>query len=472
MITYQSTRGGDTGRSFEDVLLAGLAPDGGLYMPAHWPQIDFAALKGKSYNEIAEAVMWPFVEGSVDRADLRRIIDATYNEKVFDARGLAPFVEIAPNQYVMELFHGPTLAFKDFALQFLGRLFDHVLTQRNENITIVGATSGDTGSAAIEGCRHSAHTNIFILYPDGRVSDVQRRQMTTVHAPNVHNIALQGDFDACQKLVKAMFEDADFNTEMNLSAVNSINWARIMAQIAYYAYAATRYENASFVVPTGNFGNVLAGYAAKKMGAPIGKLVVATNENDILARFFASGTMQKQGVQPTLSPSMDIEVSSNFERYLYELYGRDAMRVAAVMQLFKQQGAFEVEPAVLECAHADFTAWRCDANGALAIMNELHAEQGYALDPHSAVGVFAARAFAQTHLITAQTPVITLATAHPAKFPAAFERATGIRPALPAHVAPILDKDEYFTRLPDDLTTVQDFIRTHQSPVTPSAPGP
>lgn len=447
MITYISTRGSGP-KSFEDVLLEGLAPDGGLYVPQNWPRLDMAALKGKSYVDVAEAVMFPFVEESIERKDFRRILEQTYGPEIFRHKDVAPLHKVYDNIHVLELFHGPTIAFKDVALQLLGRLFDHVLTRRNERVTIVGATSGDTGSAAIEGCRHSGRVNIFILHPKGRVSDVQRRQMTTVKADNVHNIALEGTFDDCQNLVKAMFNDAEFRKEMNLSAVNSINWARIMAQIVYYVTTVLALgEGVSFIVPTGNFGNVFAAYAARKMGVPIKSLIVATNENDILARFFQSGTMEAKDVHPTLSPSMDIQISSNFERYLFDVVGRDAEKLKALMEEFKRDGKYAA------AIGSDFTAHRCDDVQTLAVIKKVYRETGYVLDPHSAVGMAAALE------MKSAGPIVTLATAHPAKFPDAVEKATGTRPALPPHLADLMGRPEYFDKLPNDLNGLQGFIR-------------
>lgn len=455
---YRSTRGADR-IDFETALLSGLAPDGGLYMPEYWPQIDARGFKNLSYAAIADAVMAPFVEGSLDRADLRRLIDETYNAETFDHAAIAPLREIYPGQFVLELFHGPTLAFKDFALQFLGRLFDHVLTRRNEKITIVGATSGDTGSAAIEGCRHSRHIEIYILHPKGRVSEVQRRQMTSVDAPNVHNIAVEGTFDDCQALVKSMFADQFFRAAHNLSAVNSINWARIMAQIVYYFYAASRLPegqaaHVQFTVPTGNFGNVFAGYAARRMGLPMGGIAIATNRNDILTRFFESGVMKRESAVATISPSMDIAVSSNFERYLFEIMGRDAGRLRAAMADFSSQGCFKADGDLLAAARRDFMAFRCDEAQTADTMRRICGDTGYEIDPHSAVGFFAGEALTQE---TAD-PVIALATAHPAKFPDAVMNATGRRPALPDRLADLMQKPERFTVLPNDLGTIQDFI--------------
>ncbi|HBR69262.1 MAG TPA: threonine synthase [Rhodospirillaceae bacterium] len=453
MITYISTRGGGEPRTFEQVLLDGLAPDGGLYVPQSWPRLDMAALKGKSYIEVAEAVMFPFVEGSIEKKDFRRILEETYGPEIFRHKDVAPLHKVYDNVHALELFHGPTIAFKDVALQLLGRLFDHVLTRRNERVTIVGATSGDTGSAAIEGCRHSDRVNIFILHPHGRVSDVQRRQMTTVRADNVHNIALEGTFDDCQNLVKAMFNDAEFRAEMNLSAVNSINWARIMAQIVYYVTTVLALgEGVSFIVPTGNFGNVFAAYAARKMGVPIKSLIVATNENDILARFFKTGTMEAKDVHPTLSPSMDIQISSNFERYLFDVVGRDAEKLKALMEAFKRDGKYAA------AIGNDFTAHRCDDVHTLAVIKNVYDETGYVLDPHSAVGMAAALEM-KSLKEKSGGPIVTLATAHPAKFPDAVEKATGTRPALPPHLADLMGRPENFDKLPNDFNGLKSFIR-------------
>lgn len=456
MIHYISTRGGGRPQNFEEVLLTGLAPDGGLYIPQIWPQIDVKALKGKSYVEMAEAIMFPFVEGSIARADFQKILRETYNEKIFYDPDIVPLKKISDKIYVLELFHGPTLAFKDFALQLLGRLFDHVLKKSGQHATIIGATSGDTGSAAIEGCRHSNLVDIFILHPKGRVSDVQRRQMTTVQAPNVHNIALEGTFDDCQNAVKAMFNDSGFRKEINLSAVNSINWARIMAQIVYYFYTALKFdENISFVVPTGNFGNVFAAYAARKMGLDIKTLGIATNRNDILTRFFETGIMEMRGVTPTISPSMDIEVSSNFERYLFDFLNHDSEKLKSLMEEFKRTGHFALDDDLMQKARTEFQAQRCDEEKTHAIMKRVYEDSGYILDPHSAVGFAAARDIEEI----SGGPVITLATAHPAKFPDAVEKATGLRPGLPLHLAGLMEREERFTVLPNDLKTLQDFVR-------------
>lgn len=465
MMHYVSTRGGGAPQTFEQVLLSGLAPDGGLYVPQSWPQLDLNALKGKTYIETAEEVMVPYVEGCIPREDFRKILQETYGPENFRSPDVTPLHPLDKydngNIYVMEQFHGPTIAFKDVALQLLGRLFDYVLTNRGERITIVGATSGDTGSAAIEGCRHSKHIDIFVLHPKGRVSDVQRKQMTTVDAPNVHNIALEGSFDDCQNMVKAMFNDPAFRDDMNLSAVNSINWARIMAQIVYYVTTALKLgapgKDVSFVVPTGNFGNVFAAYCARKMGLPIKTLGISTNKNDILTRFFETGEMTLGPSYATLSPSMDIQISSNFERYLFDLMDRDAQRLAALMNAFKASGDFAVSEAHLTKARKEFQAFRADDDQTLALIKDVYEKTGYILDPHTAVGMAGAKSIAAQD----SGAVVLLATAHPAKFPDAVERAIGVRPALPEHLSDLFERREILTEQPNDLKTVQDFVRAH-----------
>jgi threonine synthase len=455
---YVSTRSNAAPQSFEQVLLSGLAPDGGLYVPMEWPQLDLINLRGKSYAQVAEAVMYPFVQGSIARKDFSRISQETYSAQNFSHPDIAPLHALNDKIQILELFYGPTIAFKDVALQLLGRLFDHVLSRRNESVTIVGATSGDTGSAAIEGCRHSKYAKIFILHPHGRVSDVQRRQMTTVLQDNVHNIAIEGSFDDCQNIVKAMFNNAKFRAEMNLSAVNSINWARIMAQIVYYFTAGLAAgapdKPVSFVVPTGNFGNVFAAYAARKMGLPIETLAIATNRNDILTRFFETGAMKAEDVVPTISPSMDIQISSNFERYLFGLLGGDTQALALAMNDFKTRGEFSVPPSLLQNAQKDFSAYRSSEAETMETMRQIYTDYGYILDPHTAVGVGAAQKIAKT----ASGPVISLATAHPAKFPDAVEKSIGQRPALPPHLADLFEKTEKFHILKNNLEAVQDYI--------------
>ena len=456
---YVSTRGQAPARDFAGVLLAGLAEDGGLFVPDTWPgwsHADLRALRGLPYAELAARVMQPFVGDAVPFAVLQSICHDAYAG--FAHPAVAPLVQLETNLWALELFHGPTLAFKDMAMQVLGRLFDHVLTERNERVTIVGATSGDTGSAAIEACRDRARVDIAILHPEGRTSEVQRRQMTTVLAQNVCNIAVQGTFDDCQDLVKAMFADAPFRTELHLSAVNSINWARVAAQIPYYIASALALgapeREVAFSVPTGNFGNVLAAWAARRMGLPIARLVVASNRNDILARFLAGNDMSIAPVEPSLSPSMDIAISSNFERLLFELLDRDAAATAATMAAFRTTGRMQVPPAAWNRATTLMHGFRLDDAGTLAEIRRLDTECGYQADPHTAIGVAAARALPCRHL-----PTIAAATAHGAKFPDAMERATGRRPALPKHLAGLYERPERYTTAPNSLDAVEAQIR-------------
>ncbi len=456
---YVSTRGQAPELAFDDVLLAGLARDGGLYVPATWPQFsadDLRGMRDLDYNALAFRVLQPFVGGVIADDDLRAIIDRAYT--TFDGGKVAPIVPLEGNVHLMELFHGPTLAFKDVAMQLLGGLFDHVLKQRNERITIVGATSGDTGSAAIEACRDKDALDIFMLFPDGRVSEVQRRQMTTVLSHNVHNLAIAGTFDDCQDLVKAMFNDQPFRDRHQLSAVNSINWARVLAQVVYYVYAALKLggpdKPVSFTVPTGNFGNVFAGYVAHKIGLPVKRFLVASNSNDILARFFDSGEMRMEDVVPTISPSMDIQISSNFERLLFDMLGRDGDAVAATLKTFRDTGRFAIDDETLSEARELFDAARFDDNETAAVIGDVHSKTGMLLDPHTAVGVAAARAKPEAD----DTPMVVLATAHPAKFPDAVEQASGVRPALPARMADLYDRDERATKLGNALDAVEAFV--------------
>ena len=456
---YVSTRGEAPVLAFDDVLLAGLAEDGGLYVPDSWPQFsaaDLRAMAGISYAEIAYQVIRPFVGGTIADTDLRDMIDETYAG--FGHTAIAPLKQIGANDWLMELFHGPTLAFKDFALQLIGRMFGHFLAARGERVTIVGATSGDTGSAAIESCRDRENIDIFILFPKGRVSPVQQRQMTTVDSANVHAIAVDGTFDDCQDLVKGMFNDAQFRNAHNLSAVNSINWARVMAQIVYYIVAAVRLgapqRPVSFSVPTGNFGNVFAGWAAWKCGLPIDRLVVGTNRNDILFRFFETGEMKMVGVEPTLAPSMDIQVSSNFERLLFDMLGGNGGAVRDWMADFRLSGAVSVDDSRLASAHKKFSAARLDDDGTLRVIREIYETTGVLLDPHSAIGVDAARQCRGDKAV----PMISLATAHPAKFPNAVKAATGIHPELPNRLSDLFERDEAFDTLENDIAAVQDFV--------------
>jgi threonine synthase len=459
-VLYVSTRGATERLAFDDVVLAGLASDGGLYLPDHWPQLSAADLRGLGrlgYAELAAEVLALFADPVLDRSTLNRICADAYGG--FAHPDVAPLVQIdGDSAWLLELFHGPTLAFKDYALQVLGRLFDLVLARRDERVTIVGATSGDTGSAAIEACRDRERVEIFILHPKGRVSDVQRRQMTTVTSPNVHNLAIEGTFDDCQDLVKALFNDRAFRDRHRLAAVNSINWARIAAQIVYYIYAAVRLgapdRTVGFAVPTGNFGNVFAAWAAAKMGVPIHPLVVASNRNDILTRFFETGRMELGEVHSTLSPSMDIQVSSNFERYLFELFDRDGDRVAASMAEFRATGRFEVRPEEWQRACATFRAIRLDDAATKSVIGALFSASGMLVDPHTAIGIAGADRCRDTD----DAPMVAVATAHPAKFPDAVEAATGMRPPLPERLADLLDRPERYHILKADLPSVQAHI--------------
>ena len=457
---YISTRQSE-GRtvSFEHALLRGPAPDGGLYLPEHWPALDAAALeglRGKPYAEVAAAVMALFTGRAFSRARLREIAAESYAG--FDHPATAPLVQLGPNLWLQELFHGPTLAFKDFALQMVGRMLDAALARRGRTATILAATSGDTGAAAIEAFRGRDAVSIVILHPAGRVSEMQRRQMTCAPEPNVHNVAIAGDFDDCQALVKALFADAALRDEVGLAAVNSINWARVAAQAAYYVHAALALgapgRPISFTVPTGNFGNVYAGHVARQMGLPVERLVVATNRNDILARFVESGLYARGRVHRTLSPSMDIQVASNFERLLADLSGRDGAEVRAFMDRLARDGAFRLTGARLARAQAAFAAGRADDEACLATIADVWQGTGRMIDPHGAAGVHVARRHASP-----SAPMVCLATAHAAKFPDAIERAIGIRPAMPPRLARLAASPERVTELPADVAQLTRFVR-------------
>jgi threonine synthase len=462
-VSYLSTRGEAPKLGFSDALLAGLARDGGLYVPQVMPTMEPAAigaLAGAPYAQAAAKLVAPFVDGEFSEGELGAMAQEAYAGFRHPAK--APLIQIGDNLFVLELFHGPTLAFKDFAMQWLGRLMNHVLHRRGRRATIVGATSGDTGAAAIEAFGGLSQTDVFILYPHGRVSDVQRRQMTTVDKPNVHAIALAGNFDDCQAILKGLFNDLSFRDALALSGVNSINWARILAQIVYYFTSAVALgapmRRVSFTVPTGNFGNIFAGFCARKMGLPIERLVIATNENDILVRALESGVYKKRGVVATQSPSMDIQVSSNFERLLFEAYGRDAAALRALMAGFAQSGEFSIAPGPLQIIQDAFDAFSTDEATCAREMARVHDESGYVLDPHTAVAVNAARrALARDRA----TPMIVLGTAHPAKFPDAVERAIHWRPPLPANLADLMSREERFTLLPNERGAIERFVREH-----------
>jgi len=456
---YISTRGNAPALGFEDVTLAGLASDGGLYVPRVWPTLstdDIAGLAGKSYVETAVTVMRPFVAGALDDETLRALCTEAYGR--FSHAAIAPLVQLDHRHWLLELFHGPTLAFKDVALQLLGLLFERFLSERDTHLTVVGATSGDTGSAAIDALAGRAKVDVFMLHPAGRVSDVQRRQMTTVLAPNIYNIAIDGDFDDAQRIVKAMFADEEARTRLNLGAVNSINWARLMAQIVYYFYAGVAlgapHRKVAFSVPTGNFGDVFAGYVASRMGLPIERLIVATNVNDILARALSGGDYSCATVTPTAAPSMDIQVSSNFERLLFDLSGRDGPALAAMMREFENTRALSIPTDLIAGARPLFATARIDGDGMSQAMRHAHERFGHVLDPHTAIGLAAA----QGSDVPADVPIVTLATAHPAKFRDAVERATGARPALPSRVAGLFDRQERYDTLPGTLDAVRSYV--------------
>ena len=455
---YISTRGHAPTLGFEATMLTGLARDGGLYVPELLPTLseaDIGALAGLPYEEVAFRIVQPFLGGAFDEPTLRRLVSTAYAGFGHAAR--APLVQLGPGHFLLELFHGPTLAFKDFAMQLIGQFFQEVLSRRGERITIVGATSGDTGSAAIEAFRGLANVDVFILFPAGRISDVQRRQMTTPPEENVHALALAGDFDDCQAAVKAMFADTLFRDEVGLAAVNSINWARVLAQTVYYFTAAVAlgapHRRVSFTVPTGNFGDVYAGLVAKRMGLPVDRLVVATNRNDILYRTLTSGAHAKAGVVATISPSMDIQVSSNFERVLFDVYDRDGGAIAALMDELKRDG-FDLSQGALGRLRDDFDSGRADEEQTREALARIARTTGQTICPHTAVGV----KVAEEHL-DAQVPMVTLATAHPAKFPDAVQAATGRRPPLPDRMADLFDRQERVTEVPNDLAAVASLIR-------------
>jgi threonine synthase len=458
-IRYVSTRGGVEPAGFEQALFAGMAADGGLYVPETLPRLDrdlFDDLQGRSFEDVAETVLWPFVHGSIEKITFRALIDETYAG--FGHAAVTPLRQLDASTWLMELFHGPTLAFKDVAMQLLARLFEHFLLQGGRHITIVGATSGDTGAAAIEAFAGRAGVSIVVLHPHERISEVQRRQMTTVDAPNVLNLAVRGTFDDCQALLKEMFADTAFRDRVGLAAVNSINWARVMAQVTYYVTAALALgapsRGVAFAVPTGNFGDVYAGYVAAGMGLPVDGLIVATNVNDILTRFFQTGRYRPQAVRPTMSPSMDIQVASNFERLLFDLCGRDGVEVAALMTAFRRDRSFVVDPDRLGRARELFDGIRVDESATAATIRSVFETSGMLIDPHTAVGVAAAREVPRDHHV----PMVVLATAHPAKFGAAVERAAGRAPDLPPKIRTLLDGTERYDVVAPDLEIIKNKI--------------
>ncbi|MGV6812047.1 MAG: threonine synthase [Brevirhabdus sp.] len=457
---YISTRGKAPVLTFEEAMLTGLARDGGLYLPESIPTLskaDISAMAGNSYEEVAFTVMRPFIGDTFMDEEFKAIIARAYGGFGHDAR--APLVQLGANHFLLELFHGPTLAFKDFAMQLIGQLFQASLARSGKRVTIVGATSGDTGSAAIEAFRGLSNVDVFILYPHGRVSEVQRRQMTTPSDANVHALAVDGDFDDCQARVKDMFNDFDFRDGVRLAGVNSINFARVLAQVVYYFTSAVSlgapHRRVSFTVPTGNFGDIFAGYLAKQMGLPIDKLVVATNQNDILDRCLKTGTYETDGVTPSISPSMDIQVSSNFERALFYAYGQDGGAVAQLMDELRTESGFTISQGALESLRENFASGRASEDETRTTIASMLAATGEVLCPHSAVGVKVAK-----EQPSSDVPMVTLATAHPAKFPAAVEEACGVHPPLPKRMADLYERDERVTRIENDLGAIEQLIRT------------
>jgi threonine synthase len=459
-VKYVSTRGKAPNLSFEEVLLTGLARDGGLYVPSEIPKFsrgEIMAMRSMTYNQVAGQVIYPFVEGSLTKEDLTDLIEKAYSS--FRHEDKVPLKKIADNEWILELFHGPTLAFKDVALQLLGHLFNHVLRKQDKKITIVGATSGDTGSAAIDCVKDRECAEIFMLHPKGRVSDVQRRQMTTVMSENVHNIAVEGDFDDCQAMVKGLFNDLEFRDEITLSAVNSINWARVMSQITYYFTSAVALgapeKSISYSVPTGNFGDIYAGYMAQQMGLPISQLIVATNQNDILSRVINTGDYTVGEVSPSISPSMDIQISSNFERLLFNIYDGDAAAVRGLMSDLNSAKSFTIADTPLKKAQSIFSALKVDEETTIATIKRVYEETSELIDPHTTVGVHAARELRTDDAI----PMVTLSTAHPAKFPEPVAQATGQHPELPEHMADLFEREEKYDILPHNLEVLKQYIK-------------
>ncbi|MBM7487302.1 threonine synthase [Bradyrhizobium sp. GM2.2] len=459
MTRYISTRGEAPELGFCDVMLTGLARDGGLYVPATWPQLSpdaIAGFFGRPYWEVAVEVIRPFVAGEISDAELGRMANEAY--ATFRHPAVVPLRQMAPHQFVLELFHGPTLAFKDVAMQLISRLMDHVLAQRGQRTTIVVATSGDTGGAAVDAFAGLENVDLIVLFPHGRISEVQRRMMTTTGAANVHALAVEGNFDDCQALVKAMFNNHRFRDATSLSGVNSINWARIVAQVVYYftsAVAAGAPARAvDFVVPTGNFGDIFAGYVAKRMGLPVRTLGIAANVNDILARTLKTGIYEVREVHATASPSMDIQISSNFERLLFEAGGRDAAGVRRLMDSLKQSGRFVLPDATLAAIREGFDAGRADETETAAAIRAAWREAGELVDPHTAVAL----AVADRDTTDRTVPSIVLSTAHPAKFPDAVEAACGQRPQLPAWLDGLMTKSEHMKVMKNDQTEVERFV--------------
>ena len=462
-IKYSSTRGGDISLSYEEVLLAGLARDGGLYMPESWPSFSHSDLKNMkelNYASLATKILKPFIQPFLSEDDILNICKATYSTFGYE---VAPLKELKKNTYILELFHGPTLAFKDYAMQFLSRAFNLTLEKKSKKAVILGATSGDTGSAALEAFKAKANIDIFILFPYGRVSKVQQKQMTWINEEGAHALSVKTDFDGCQAIVKDCFEDLNFKDQTSLSAINSINWVRLLPQIVYYFYSALRVgspeKEVVFSVPTGNFGNILAGWMAKKMGLPISRLICGSNQNDILTRFFESGMMKRKNVSPSYSPSMDIQVSSNFERLLYEINDRDTNLVKKQMYDFKFEGNFQVSQDQLNKINNLFSAFKINDIETIDIIKKTYLNHEYIIDPHSAIGYGAVQKAIEQKIISNNTPIISLACAHPAKFPEVIKKSIGIRPKSSTHLENIMRQKENFKLIEPNLKDIQEYIK-------------
>lgn len=461
-IKYSSTRGGDDSLSYEEVLLAGLARDGGLFMPEKWPSFshgDLKNMKKLSYSKLATKILKPFIQPFLDEDGISNICESTY---ATFGKEVAPLKELKENTYILELFHGPTLAFKDYAMQFLSRAFNIALEKKNKRAVILGATSGDTGSAALEAFKGKDNIDIFILFPHKRVSEVQQKQMTWINENGAHALSVKTDFDGCQAIVKDCFEDLNFKDHTSLSAINSINWVRLLPQIVYYFYSALRVgspeKEVVFSVPTGNFGNILAGWMAKKMGLPISKLICGSNQNDILTRFFENGIMKRKNVFPSYSPSMDIQVSSNFERLLYEINDRDTNLVKKQMNEFKVDGKFQITQDQLNKINNLFAAFKISDFDTLNIIKKIYIDYKYMLDPHSAIGYGAVQKAIEQKIISNDCPIISLACAHPAKFPQVIKKSIGIIPKFPLHLDQIMSRKENFKTIDPNLKDVQEYI--------------
>ena len=464
-IKYSSTRGGESSLSYEDVLLSGLARDGGLFMPEEWPQFshsDLNEMKHLNYAELSAKIIRPFVEPCLSENELLNISKDTYS--VFN-KDVAPLYQLNKNLHVLELFHGPTLAFKDYAMQFLARAFNQALNKRAQKGVILGATSGDTGSAALEAFKGRENIDIFILFPHKRVSSVQQKQMTWINEKGAYALSVKTDFDGCQAIVKDCFEDLKFKDEISLSAINSINWVRLLPQIVYYFYSALKIgvpdKEIVFSVPTGNFGNILAGWMAQKIGLPISKLICGSNQNDILTRFFNNGLMERKNVLPSYSPSMDIQVSSNFERLLYEINERDTDKVKQQMKEFKNYGNFEITKNQLKKINKLFSAYMISDEETLEIINKVYTDYNYILDPHSAIGYGAAQKALDNNIISKDMSVISLACAHPAKFPEIISKSINVMPKKPSHLENIMSSKEYFNIMDPSINDVQNFIKSN-----------